>query len=167
MANRCAYKAGKRRCSRNGFGNPPLCRAHAIEVGLDGGRERDSDENSPVFDILELADRALSRSNNDFARQVGGIFGELLSGYAARARAPGEGQTQGQRPPPRRPQPAQAASMDPRMVLGFEPQEKLTEARIKDRKRQLAQLFHPDKPGGSISAMKRVNDAADALLKSL
>jgi hypothetical protein len=56
---------------------------------------------------------------------------------------------------------------DPRVVLGFEPGETLTAARVKERKRQLAALFHPDKAGGSISAMKRVNEAADALLKSL
>jgi len=49
----------------------------------------------------------------------------------------------------------------------FEPGEQLTAERVKARKRELASLCHPDKQGGSISAMKRVNEAADALLKSL
>jgi hypothetical protein len=49
----------------------------------------------------------------------------------------------------------------------FEPGEQLTAERVKARKRELASLCHPDKQGGSVRAMKRVNEAADTLLKSL
>jgi curved DNA-binding protein CbpA len=37
---------------------------------------------------------------------------------------------------------------------------------IKARQRELARLFHPDK-GGSVRAMQRVNDAADALIAQI
>jgi hypothetical protein len=162
MASRCAFKDGSRRCSRNGFGNPALCRAHAIQVKLDG-EPIDLQPDSPLMSILELADRAFSKSNNEFARQVGSLFGEFLSNNANSSNA--------RRVPPRNeyraPPPAPAAAKDPREVLGFEPGEQLTRARVKARQRDLATVFHPDKPAGSAGAMARVNEAAQELLKSL
>jgi len=162
MATSCAYKDGNRRCRRNGFGNPPLCRAHAIQLNLDG-KQVDFPEESPLFHLLDLADRAFSRSNNDFAKQVGGLFGEFLSGAANQANA--------QQIPPqehyqRPPEPTTAAP-DPRAILGFEPGIQLTAAMVKARQRDLAKIFHPDKQNGSTAAMKRVNEAVNELLKSL
>jgi hypothetical protein len=103
-----------------------------------------------------------SSSGNPTVQQVRNIFGEFLAGAANQSNAH-------QVPPQeyRTPPPPPTAADDPRVVLGFEPQEKLTEARVKARKRDLASLFHPDKEGGSMAAMKRVNEAADNLLKTL
>jgi hypothetical protein len=164
MSSRCAYKDGKRRCSRNGFGEPPLCRMHALQLSLDG-QEISFDEASPAFSWLDAADRILSRSNNEVAKQAGALFGEFLSASAERRRHAPPPPPNGHHrpPPPPRPNPAD----DPRLVLGFEPGDKLTAEIIKERKKALAALFHPDRPGGSLTAMKRVNEAADKLLCSL
>ena len=163
MADRCAFKDGQRRCLRNGFGNPPLCRSHAIQVSLDG-RQVKFPEESPLFGLLGMADRMFASSNNETVQQVRNIFGEFLAGTANSSNAR-------QVPPPcREPRerpPAPESPEDPRVVLMFEPGEQLTVARVKARKRELASLCHPDKQGGSIRAMKRVNEAADTLLKSL
>lgn len=53
------------------------------------------------------------------------------------------------------------------MVLGFDSDEKLTAQMIKDRKRRLAEAFHPDRPGGSTRQMQKVNQAAEVLIASL
>jgi hypothetical protein len=169
MASRCAFKDGSRRCSRNGFGNPPLCRTHAIQVNLDG-RKIEFPEESPLFGLLDMADRMFSTSQNDTVQQVRNIFGEFLAGAANQSNAqqvPPPGQPREPRQEPRTPPPPPRTAADPRLVLGFEPGEQLTVARVRARKRELAQLFHPDKQGGSSHAMKRVNEAADELLKSL
>jgi hypothetical protein len=165
MAARCAFKDGGRRCSRNGFGPPgapALCRAHAIQANLDG-KQVEFSEESPVFDLLELADRAFSRSNNDFAKQMGNIFGDFLAGRAHQSQQAQDHQDLPPQPPPEPPRPEK----DPWEVLGFEPGQQLTAAIVKGRQRDLAMIFHPDKQGGSTEAMKRVNDAASELLKTL
>jgi len=166
MANRCAFKDGPRRCSRNGFGNPPLCRSHAIQVSLDGKRV-EFPEESPLFGLLDMADRMFSHSQNETVQQVRNIFGEFLAGAANQSNAHQVPPPHQEYRAPRTPPPPPTAAEDPRVVLGFEPGEQLTEARVKARKRELAGLFHPDKQGGSIRAMKRVNEAADTLLKNL
>jgi hypothetical protein len=135
-----------------------MCRAHAVQARINGGEIR-LPKDSPLFNILEIADRAFAKSNNDFAKQVGNLFGEFLAG--------GTNQANARRIPPKRPPEPVKAKEDPRVILGFEPGESLTRDVVKARKRALAGLFHPDKPGGSVSAMKRVNEAADTLLKSL
>ncbi len=118
----------------------------------------------PWMGFLEMADRAISSSGSDFTRQVGNLFGEMLAGAV-------NPQATRQAPPLReKPQEAQKPreSVDEaRVTLGLDPEERLTEARIKARRRALAAIYHPDQEGGSTSAMKRVNEAADILLKSL
>jgi hypothetical protein len=162
---RCAFKDGSRRCSRNGFGNPPLCRPHAIQVNLDGKRV-EFPEESPLFGLLDMADRMFASSQNEAVQQVRNIFGEFLAGAANQSNA--QHQIPHEAPPePRTPPPPPPTLDDPRVVLGFEPGERLSAARVKSRQRDLALLFHPDKEGGSVAAMKRVNEAATDLLKSL
>jgi len=162
MATRCAFKDEGRRCSRNGFGNPPLCRPHAIQVNLDGKRV-EFPEESPLFGLLDAADRMFSSSGNETVQQVRNIFGEFLANAANQGRIPPPPRAQ----EPRRPDPPPSVAENPRVVLGFEPGEGLTAARVKGRQRDLALLFHPDKEGGSVAAMKRVNEAATELLKCL
>ena len=114
-----------------------------------------------------MADRMFSTSQNETVRQVRSIFGEFLANAANQSNAARPGPHMPPPPPPRTPPPPPRAVEDPRVILGFEPGEQLTSARVKARKRELAKLFHPDKEGGSAHAMKRVNEAADELLKSL
>lgn len=173
MANRCAYKDGGRRCSRNGFGNPALCKAHSIQTVIDGEQVEGLPEDSSLFELLGLADRMFSRSENETVQQVRSIFGEFLAGAANSSNAAHQvpHQRGPSRPPPRQspPRPPQGRERagECRAILGLEPREQLTEARIKARKRELAKIYHPDREGGSPTAMKRVNEAADYLLKSL
>lgn len=138
-----------------------MCRTHAIQASLDG-QEIDLDESSPLFGILDAADRILSRTNNETLRQMGTVFGEMLSAKANQRRVP-PGQHRPPPPPPRQVVPEE----DPRTILGFEPNAPLTAEIIKERKKALATIYHPDRPGGSVTAMKRVNQAADKLLCSL
>ena len=166
MAARCAFKDGGRRCSRNGFGNPPLCRPHAIQVNLDGKRIEFPKE-SPLFGLLDAADRLFSSSGNETVQQVRAIFGEFLAEAANQSNARQVPPPRQQHSPPKSPPNASRAKDDPRVVLGFEPGEQLTAARVKARQRDLAILFHPDKEGGSEAAMKRVNEAATELLSCL
>lgn len=169
MATRCAFKDDGRRCSRNGFGNPPLCRPHAIQVNLDGKRV-EFPEESPLFGLLDAADRLFSSSGNETVHQLRNIFGEFLANAANGSREyPTHPPQNGAPPrePPRPPEPPPISAGDPRIILGFEPGEGLTAARVKGRQRDLAKLFHPDKQGGSEAAMKRVTEAARELLKTL
>lgn len=68
----------------------------------------------------------------------------------------------GPRAAPRpRPQP-----LNPYVVLGFNPNIPLTVEMVKERRKQLALLFHGDR-GGFEESMKRVNAAADMLLAKI
>ena len=65
-----------------------------------------------------------------------------------------------------RPPPPKPAGPDPRVVLGFTPGQKVTEAEVKARHRELARKHHPDK-GGSVARMQEINAAVDQLLASM
>ncbi len=68
--------------------------------------------------------------------------------------------------PPRQPPPRQTVRIDPYVVLGLPRNVPLTEAMLKDRRRQLAKIFHTDH-GGNDEAMKRVNAATELLLQKI
>lgn len=158
MADRCSFKGGGRRCSRNGTGSPVLCRAHKIHNSVE-------EDSSGFLDLLGLADDVFRPSNEEFTGQVGKLFGAFLTGAAVYEAA--KAGSKAGRGSVTSPQPEATPVDNPRRVLGFEPAESLSKESIKTRKRELAKVFHPDKPMGSVSAMKRVNEAADALLKEL
>lgn len=159
---RCTYKLPEgRRCQRNGYGSPALCRAHAAVVIA---ARRTGGAPPPWFSIgVELVDRAASRSQNEILQSYRARVGQWLADAAsvvpevtARTAPPPP-------PPPPRGEPPQE---DPREILGFEPGAPLTRSAVKDRQRKLADMFHPDR-GGSKRAMQRVNDAARVLLKEI
>ncbi|MBA7611387.1 Chaperone protein DnaJ [subsurface metagenome] len=52
---------------------------------------------------------------------------------------------------------------DPYEVLGISPQATLDQ--VNDRYRNLAKIWHPDAKGGNLDAMKRLNEAYDAVCK--
>lgn len=56
-------------------------------------------------------------------------------------------------------------AMDPYQVLGLSSD--ATEEQVKTRKAQLSHIYHPDRPGGDLKAMKLVNNAADDILTKL
>ena len=68
-------------------------------------------------------------------------------------------------PPPRQPNVVEL-ELKARYTLHFGPQESLTKEAIKNRRRKLAALCHPDQ-GGTTEAMQAINSAADFLLEKL
>jgi hypothetical protein len=158
---RCVFREGGRRCQRNGFGDPPLCRAHALVV------DYEIDLDDPVGSLLDHADRFLSQQKDTVVSSLAKTLGDLLRPAPAGAPRPAA-------PPPRRaappppppPPPPEPPKENPRDVLGFAADVKLTRALVKERQRALAALMHPDK-GGSTKALQRLNAAAAELLASL
>lgn len=68
-------------------------------------------------------------------------------------------------PPPPKPRPAPDKIGPARVVMGFPASLKLTPELIKERRKQLALIFHPDR-GGSPDGMSRLNASADVLLEA-
>lgn len=145
-------------CRRLGVGNPPLCDQHEAAAGATGG-----------FDPQEFVENPIHAVRDAFLEhpKIQGFFdklGNILDSgveYIDRASKGNVPRARAQRP-----QPPQAKGPDPRQVLNFGPHEHLTVAVIKERKKLLARLYHPDLKG-SAEAMARVNAAADRLLASL
>jgi hypothetical protein len=157
---RCSYVEGRRRCFRNGFGDPPLCRAHALAV------DYEIDLEDPIGSMIEQADRFLSGNRNQIVSSFAQVLGQVLAGQ--RAPAPAATHEAPKAAPPPRPAPPPAPPKDdPREILGFGPDVKLTRVMVKERQRALVALMHPDKPGGSTRATQRINDASRSLLANL
>lgn len=57
--------------------------------------------------------------------------------------------------------------LNPFLVMGFNPNQPLTEKMIRERKRKLAGIYHTDREGGDPEAMRMVNAAADMLLRKI
>ena len=132
------------------------------------------DDHDPIEGLVE---RVL---DTEPVQNLIGSFEELLDRAAnaidpravpgpSRSSSPAGNRTPPRRaaPPPRRPPPPPpVAKEDPRAVLHFGPDERLTKEMVTQRRRALAALCHPDK-GGSLAAMQKVNQAADELLRGL
>lgn len=161
---RCRYQEGDRRCHRNGFGDPPLCRAHAIAM------DYELDLDDPVGSLIDQADRFLSGQKDTLVHSFAQALGQILRPPSAPIPSATPGARAGSRstpPPPKPPPPpAPAVKEDPRDVLGFSKDAKLTRALVKERQRALAALLHPDK-GGSVKAMQRLNEAVKELVATL
>jgi len=160
----CIYPSrGGNPCDKPGIGFPPLCSRH------ERYRDELDDEEDPIGHILGVlfqrpeVQRVLDQLNDVIDKAAVYIdqperFRQLVDEEPfTRGRA--------KKPPPRHKAPTPAsAKEDPRVVLGFAPTMKLTSEIIKTRKKELARLWHPDH-GGSEEAMKRLNTAADVLLR--
>lgn len=189
MARRCSYRDEEGRCYRNGSGNPPLCRAHAIAVVA----ENEIGEEFPEWMQwgIEFIDRRVSQSNDPVVVNIRERLGSLLTDMAggsvaeriaseaeararsryARQREAASGYAQSPPPPnpphsPPPPPPEPESREDPRVVLGFAPDLKLTRAMVKERQRELAKYYHPDKNGNN-AGMQRINEAVSRLLAEL
>ena len=188
---RCSWEDGRGRCAERGAGDPPLCRTH-YERAFYGRDEEPSEFETARDELLTtiLDHPALHQFGRRLDDRVQGLFDQLsqtLERAAERAfdrplhtrpeyQGPHSGFASEWPPRPRQkrhqapPRPSSGPQLDdPRVILGFSPQAKLTRAIIKKRQRELARIFHTDTQGGEgyEDAMKRVNTAADALLSQL
>lgn len=175
---RCRYVAARgERCRRVATLDVGLCRQHAIELE----RELAGDQTGvgrAIDQILGGRDPVVV-----VVGAVQGYLGQILAGRS-RAQPPPPSSSQSpprsarsQQPPPRYPPrpppppPSRADQINPiaraRELLGFEPTETITLETLKTRKQALARVFHPDRPGGSLAQMKRINDAADTLERAI
>jgi hypothetical protein len=190
--SRCRYvdDAGYR-CRRVATVAGGFCRQCAIALELD------LEEGGAADRLVGTMDRILARGARDpmlsgAAAFLGGLLGAQIihrappsiqepvrqmgrmAADAARARAEQAAKAQAEQrraqPPPRPPDPETARALalrDARTTLGFEPDEKLTVDQVKERKRALARVYHPDLGNGSVKQMQRVNAAADLLIAKL
>lgn len=107
----------------------------------------------------------------DFRAAAGAFVNEVLEDYPElrdlrmppRVSQPAPGPRQRA---PRKPAPVDMQVIHARALLGFAPNEALSEERIRDVRRQLAKRYHPDH-GGSARQMTDVNQAAEILIASL
>ena len=117
--------------------------------------------------IDELLDHLLSHPNirRGIAKLTKSIdhLGQVFDGLG-QAKDPGNPTSK--RANQSRPQPTPPHKENPRIVLGFGPQLRLTKEMIRERRKDLARLCHPDR-GGSEVAMKRINQAVEMLLSKL
>jgi hypothetical protein len=167
---KCAYQEGRRRCPYDAaipITNPPLCRAHQLSVAEAAKPKAPSEMLAGMLvDLLngETIDRDAAVNA---ARQV---FADWKTAQARARTVPGGWTPRpGSWRPPGQPQedPELRARVMARKVMGFAPTEQLTADKIRQRKRTLAQRYHPDLPGGSTEKMAMINDAADILMRML
>lgn len=182
-ARKCTYLVRGRVCGKKADGNPPLCDDHYDELhGPDTAEEMvdeflddvlDSPQVQGVFGRVSgfidkfsyLVDRAATpktpKERREAVRDAFQATRAAAGRVADSARpAPAGKPKPTPRPPlPKRPAPGE----DPMVVLGFAAGTALTVEGIKIRYKALAQIYHSDK-GGSDEAMKRLNNARDALL---
>jgi hypothetical protein len=184
-ALQCAYIERGRRCSsRKTTGNPPICVPHRIVL------ERAA--HAPPRDVLSSLLGSLLSGQRVAPEQIGaavlGTVRDVLfpgisldemqrraSDYQRRAAAFAASEAarraSGTPPPPPPPSDRQVmydeyARAQACQVLGFAPDEALTEEVVRRRRQKLARKHHPD-AGGSASAMAEVNAAADVLLAAI
>ena len=144
--------------------HPPRCIFHAEAIQpkeiLDEILQQKA-VKAAVGRLGEIVDHALSARIAGVIDRIGNVVGQV----AASGRLPNDA------PPPPRQAPRQASRQappqeDPRVVLGFPTNAKLTAQAVKERHRQLAMLMHSDQ-GGNDESMRRLNLARDNLLKGL
>lgn len=190
---RCTYEERGRRCTKGGSGDPQLCRAHH-ELLEDEGEPRSafasvlgkfvSGKRVSRDDLADVISEAVGGRSarqvvEDFARQAGTDPSHFVRQQAEQARrvmeqAQARARAARGTPPPRQaPRQAPRSPQDDaiyraRVTLGFSGQYLLLDRQtIKDRQRELAKKFHPDRKGGSTAKMQEINQAVDILLKSV
>ncbi len=181
---RCVFvEPGGRRCQRNGFGDPPLCRACRI-AAEELARSRPAGmPRSALGDLLESLLHGKKIDPRTFVGAAAEVFGGYVRYRATTVDANGRRTTTGgagawpfggtpdprQTPPPRVDPEITArrrAQIAARKTLGFDVAETLDRDKIKTRQRELARKHHPDLPGGSTERMAAINAAADLLVQA-
>lgn len=151
VRNRCEYPG----CTKRGRGDPPVCLEHEEEIAA-------MEEEYPGNELLnEFMDNPRVREIFEKGSSVLDSIKDLVEKVKV-GQMPHQNQ-----PPPQRPRPNdKALERQARMILHFDPNEQLTVDKIKQRRKDLAAMAHPDK-GGSTEAMQRINASADLLLKTV
>lgn len=185
---RCEWEDGRGRCRQPGSGSPALCPRHfRLYHFPEGDAEPTMVEhllNHPSVrrfgrTVDERLHGLMEHLADNFESQVARMLGgepEQRPGYQGPdsgfhsewpprpepREQPRSRRARPSEPPPRERPPARDSD-DPRVILGFSPTEQLSADLIKKRRRALARLFHSDM-GGNPESMRRLNQAADALL---
>lgn len=166
---KCCYREGPRRCSKDGTGNPPLCRAHAIAVAEATRPKTPAEFLTEAFsNILQGKPVNMDDTRGLIDSVAAKWFGEYSAVQVGDPSQAGHTGRQAPRPPPPPPDPRvelRERVLAARRVMGFAAKEPLTEEGIKKRHRTLAKRHHPDL-GGSPAKMAMINDATDVLVTS-
>lgn len=165
----------RRRCRRNGTGNPPLCQRHQDEL--------DTRDESPIANVIASLFQGKRPSQRDVESAVRstmeGLFGKRMSEaevaeLLAQARAAARGGSPGSSSGPSSDARSQARDREhaeaekarqvswARRTLGFTAREPLDGDIIKKRFRELARKHHPD-VGGDVRKMADINRAVEIL----
>ena len=113
------------------------------------GRTKKGSTLSVLNELIDLADGAMERFTG---KSIAGWLQDLQQQGAAQIGEQSYTQTS-----------TQQALNDPYFVLGLPSDATIDQ--VKARYRQLASIFHPDKEGGYVEAMKKVNAAYQEILK--
>jgi hypothetical protein len=183
---KCCYREGSRKCTRDGTGNPPLCKPHQIAV-TEAARPRRPAEilADTIVDFMQgrpinagaavgALDTLLGGMGQDYRPDA--FPGQSENDVHQRAQqgrqAPGwwnaARQRASQHVDPAEAE-ARARQLAARKVMGFTATEELTEEIIRDRRKRLARKHHADAGGtdGRGSRMAQINAATDVLLQAL
>lgn len=183
---RCAYREGRQQCRRIGYGNPPLCDPHRALI------EDQANAPSLAASLGTIVGKFI-RGEPITKDDLRGAFVDGMRGGVRRHDDPRADDPRAAREPvgdgfdwayeqlKRRQaqQQAEAAAAAARAAaalettkkaireLGFKPNQTLTIEMVNKRRRELARKHHPDRPGGSVEKMQKVNAAADHLVAVL
>ena len=175
-------------CGAPGIGDPPLCAFHFStvddvdfeaddEAAVWSRAQRRPNANPAPGHKIDLMTAILQHPESaalietlvgkarEFFRQTVTPGG----GYQAECPPPppgGEKRRRRNAPPSDGSAPTRMSADEARISLGFAPGQPLSEAVLRQRRRALTAMFHPD-AGGSDEAMKRLNQAVAMLLDEL
>jgi hypothetical protein len=191
---RCAYREGKTQCRRIGSGNPPLCRPHRTllenAVGPATVGERVGSVLGKFFRGARVTKDELGEAFVDGLRMMGAVGGAARSGQppppaatdpAGQPRSPfvdwayeqlkqrtaQQGAQKAAEEALKAKKTAELASAKGELGWKSKRTEDLTVPEVNKRRRELARKHHPDRPGGSVAKMQKINAAADLLVAHL
>jgi len=164
-APQCCYAENNRRCRKSGSGNPPLCNVHRIVV--EQAARGESGIGATIDGIITgrvTVEEAFSAFVNRLRYSTAPHHVSGRSSGAAPPRSPF--------PPPPPPVDLKAEKLardlaHAKRVMGWNDHIRLSPTMIRDRHRELAKRYHPDRKGGSHEKMREINAAVDTLYASL
>lgn len=176
VTDQCCYSENRRRCRRTGTGDPPVCNAHKIAFAEAARKATSKRPGDAIYDLFDsfLSGRKVTRKKIENAWDD---LGTIVNDAGVRSRftpppgwqpPPGWVPRQNSGPPPEDPAVVEARKEFAlaKRVMGFAETEPITADMVKDRRKALARKFHPDRPGGSVERMQKINAAADVLLRA-
>lgn len=170
---RCVYTDGRRRCRRDGQGDPPICPAHKIafaEAARATGKQR-GDALGDLFERVITGRRVSKKMRQAAWADVENIIADALPNNRHFHPPPNWQPPPGwvprpsSAPPPPREDPAVVEFKAAKRLLGFPESQPITADDVAARRKELARKYHPDRPGGSTEKMQKINAACDVLLR--